>query len=222
MFYLIVYHQYLKERAVNRMYCHKHCSLLSTSRKLQQVKMQFMPTKVAAKNMRYLARIKFSRSLDHKKMFGLIWQVVFKLETYFFKWVGYIFWVWMNSAKSHERQLFFVILETNHNQTLIWLWLLGNVVHWSNFKARSRDTLFSWTFDLYIYFKENNPPNICLFNMNFFAKIINGYKDEFKTLSNVWDGAPQVITSYRETSEFCQTFMMEFLFFYRLWLIWKM
>ena len=139
-----------------------------------------MLTKVAAKNMRYLARIKFSRSLDHKKMFGLIWQVVFKLETYFFKWVGYIFWVWMNSAKSHERQLFFVILETNHNQTLIWLWLLGNVVHWSKFKARSRDTLFSWTFDLYIYFKGNNQANICLFNMNFLRKSLMATKTNSK------------------------------------------
>ena len=30
-------------------------------------------------DMRYFARIKFSRSLVHKKNFSLIWQVVFKL-----------------------------------------------------------------------------------------------------------------------------------------------
>ena len=35
--------------------------------------------------------------------------------------------------------------------------------------------------------------------MNLFAKIINKYKDEFKTLSNNWDGAiPQVVTGYRD------------------------
>ena len=102
MFYLIVYHQYLKERAVNRMYCHKHCSLLSTSRKLQQVKMQFMPTKVAAKNMRYLARIKFSRSLGHKKMFGLIWQVVFKLEYLFFQ-MGRTYLLSLNELSEKSR-----------------------------------------------------------------------------------------------------------------------
>ena len=34
-------------------------------------------------------------------------------------------------------------------------------------------------------------------NMNLFARIIKGYKDEFKTLSNIWDGAfPQVVTGY--------------------------
>ena len=37
-----------------------------------------------------------------------------------------------------------------------------------------------------------------LFNMNLFTKIINGYKGEFKTLSNIWDGAfPHVVTGYR-------------------------
>ena len=34
--------------------------------------------------------------------------------------------------------------------------------------------------------------------MNLFAKIVNGYKDEFKTLSNISDEAfPQVVTGYR-------------------------
>ena len=38
--------------------------------------------------MKYLARSKFSRSLLHKKKFGFIWQVVFKLGYVFFqeKW----------------------------------------------------------------------------------------------------------------------------------------
>ena len=39
--------------------------------------------KVAATDMRYFARSKFSASLVHKKKLGLIWQVVFKL--------GYVF-----------------------------------------------------------------------------------------------------------------------------------
>ena len=35
--------------------------------------------------------------------------------------------------------------------------------------------------------------------MNLFAKIINGYKGEFKTLSNIWDGAlPQVVNGHRD------------------------
>ena len=38
----------------------------------------------------------WARSLVHKKKFSLIWQVVFKL--------GYFFWVWMDSEKSHKRQ----------------------------------------------------------------------------------------------------------------------
>ena len=40
-------------------------------------------TKVAAIDTRYFARSKFSRSLDHKKNFSLIWQVVFKLRYLF-------------------------------------------------------------------------------------------------------------------------------------------
>ena len=38
---------------------------------------------VAATNMRYFAGSKYSRSLVHKKMFGLMWQVVF--NKYFVK-----------------------------------------------------------------------------------------------------------------------------------------
>ena len=40
-----------------------------------------------------------------------MWQLVFKLE-YFIssRELGYLFWVWMNSAKSDMRQLFSVIL----------------------------------------------------------------------------------------------------------------
>ena len=34
--------------------------------------------------------------------------------------------------------------------------------------------------------------------MNLFAKIIDDYKDEFKTLSHIWNGAfPQVVTAFR-------------------------
>ena len=41
--------------------------------------------KVAATDMRYLARSKLSRCLVHKKNFSLMWQVVFKLGYLFVK-----------------------------------------------------------------------------------------------------------------------------------------
>ena len=43
----------------------------------------YIGVKAAAKDMRYFARSKFSKSLVHKKNFGLIWPVVFKLEYLF-------------------------------------------------------------------------------------------------------------------------------------------
>ena len=49
----------------------------------QRKPIKFLPLKVAATNMRYVARSKFFGSLAHKENFGLIWQVVFKL--------GYLF-----------------------------------------------------------------------------------------------------------------------------------
>ena len=64
--------------------------------------------KVAWANMIYFARNKFLRSLVHKKNFGLIWQIVFKLEYLFYQ--GYFYRVSINSAKSCRRQLFLVIL----------------------------------------------------------------------------------------------------------------
>ena len=72
--------------------------------------MQFMPIKVAAKDIRYFTRSKFSR-------------------------------------KSCNQQLFSVIFETNPNETLICLKFSEIVFHWSKFKARLRDILFSRTFD---------------------------------------------------------------------------
>ena len=39
--------------------------------------------KAAVTDIRYFARSKFSRSLVHKKNFDLIWQVAFKLKTFF-------------------------------------------------------------------------------------------------------------------------------------------
>ena len=60
--------------------------------------------------------------------------------------VGYLFWVWMNSVESRKQQLFSVNLKTSHNQTFIGLRFSGNIFHWSKFKARSHDILFSWTF----------------------------------------------------------------------------
>ena len=42
----------------------------------------------------------------------------------------------MNIVKSHDRQLFLVILLTVNNQTLIGLLFSENVHHWSKFKAR--------------------------------------------------------------------------------------
>ena len=62
--------------------------------------------------------------------------------------VWFLFWVWVNSEKSRERQLLSVNLWICHNQTLIGLYLLENVLHWSKFKARSHYIFFSWTFDL--------------------------------------------------------------------------
>ena len=41
--------------------------------------------KVAAADMRYFARSKFSKSVVHKKHFSVIWQVVLKLDAYFVK-----------------------------------------------------------------------------------------------------------------------------------------
>ena len=42
--------------------------------------------KVTATDMRYFTRRKFSRSLVHKRNFGLIWEVVFNLEYLFHQW----------------------------------------------------------------------------------------------------------------------------------------
>ena len=41
--------------------------------------------KTAAPDTKYFVRSRFSRSLVQKKNFGLIWQVVFKLNTFFVK-----------------------------------------------------------------------------------------------------------------------------------------
>ena len=45
-----------------------------------------------------------SRGVVHQKNCNLIWQVVFELK------VGYLFWVWINSAKYRKWQLFSVSL----------------------------------------------------------------------------------------------------------------
>lgn len=69
--------------------------------------------KIAAVEIRYFASSKFSRNLVYKNIFGLVWEVVFKLKYLFFKGgkgrVEYLFYVWMNLVESHERQLFSVI-----------------------------------------------------------------------------------------------------------------
>ena len=46
---------------------------------------------------------------------------------------------------------------------------------------------------------------------NSFAKIINGYKGEFKTLSNIWDWAfsTKSLLALEVNSESCQTSKME-------------
>ena len=57
-------------------------------------------------------------------------------------------------------------------------------------------------------------------NMNLFAKVINGYKGESKTISNIWYGAfSQVVLATEVNSESWQIFMMELLCFYKQWLI---
>ena len=46
---------------------------------------QELEFKATATDMRYFAKNKFSRSVVHKKNFGLIWEVLFKLGYLFFQ-----------------------------------------------------------------------------------------------------------------------------------------
>ena len=63
------------------------------------------------------------------------------------KEVGYLFWVWINSAKIHEWQLFLVILQTRYINSY-WLMVFGKCL-W--LKAYSHDINFPWTFDPFFY-----------------------------------------------------------------------
>ena len=64
------------------------------------------------------------------------------------KEVRYRFGILMNLVKSREPQLFPVILQTSHDQTLICLQFSENVCHTSKFKAHPRDIFFLWIFFL--------------------------------------------------------------------------
>ena len=77
--------------------------------------------KAATADMRYSARSKFSMSLVHKKSFGLIWEVVFKLRYLFYNARQDNSFQFEWNRRSHNRQLFYINLLTNHNQTLISL-----------------------------------------------------------------------------------------------------
>ena len=60
--------------------------------------------KSAATDIKYFARRKFSRSLVHNN-FELDMTSSFQVRIHILsRKVGYLFWAWMNSEKSHERQ----------------------------------------------------------------------------------------------------------------------
>ena len=66
---------------------------------------------IAATDMRYFARSKFSKSLVYTSDFSWIWQVSFQARVCILsKEVGYLFWIWMDSEKSRKQQQFSVNL----------------------------------------------------------------------------------------------------------------
>ena len=93
-------------------------------------------------------------------------------------WILYLLRVWINLAKSLERLLFSVILETSHNQILAASLFLENIYHWLKFKARSPDIFFSWTFDLHLI-------NLCNFIWSLISNIVRKHMlrmtDKIKT-----------------------------------------
>ena len=67
--------------------------------------MSLLLLKGAATDLRCFTRSKISRRLVHMENFSLIWQAAFKLGYLFWsRDVGYHFWVWMKSEKSHKWQ----------------------------------------------------------------------------------------------------------------------
>ena len=89
------------------------------------------------------------RSLVHKKMFGLIWQMVLAMDTLILpKEIGYLFLVWMNSMKSRKYSWYFskqVITELLLAYSFPKIYM---VYSWLKLKAHSRDIFFPWTFEL--------------------------------------------------------------------------
>ena len=82
----------------------------------------------------------FLRSLVYKKNFGLMWQIVFKLNTYFFKEGRITLFLSLNE--------FYSKWFCKQPKLLLTYSFQKNVYHWLKFKAPSRDTHFAWTFDL--------------------------------------------------------------------------
>ena len=68
----------------NKNYFHLWLTVHSTS--MTNAEKLLDTLKVAATDMRYVARSKLSRSLVHKKNFSFIWKVVFKLGYLFCQW----------------------------------------------------------------------------------------------------------------------------------------
>ena len=123
--------------------------------------------------MRYFARNKFSRSLAHKRNFGLIWHVVFKLGYLFVKG-GRLPLLSLNElGEKSQSAITLGKFSTKSQSNSYWLIVFGKCFSLVKIKACSQDVFFSWSFDLILI----NSGRYLLFGVYFSLGLTNCIKE---------------------------------------------